>query len=161
MPHAKIIVLLSAFAAAASLAHAAPPATDRFGLSLPLGSTIGGGDCNDLDATVYPGHVEVVGNGYDDDCDGLADEDVNDIPSSDISDIDGDTYGLANGDCNDHASGIHPGAAEVVGNYVDDDCDGLADEDAANHPSNDSADRDGDHVIIGPDAIFAYGFEGP
>jgi len=125
----------------------------------PHGATPGGGDCNDNDPNVYPGHVEIVGNRVDDDCDGLADEDANDNPSGDTNDFDGDGVSLAMGDCNDTTGGIHPGAVEVVGNYVDDDCDGLADEDAADHPSNDAADHDGDQVIIAPDAIFASGFE--
>jgi len=135
-----------------------PPLTGSFrpGYS---GVVAGGDDCNDTDAAVYPGHVEVVGNGYDDDCDGLADEDANDDPSGDTTDADADNVSLAAGDCNDHAPTIHPGAAEIVGNYVDDDCDGFADEDASGNPSSDSADHDGDHVIIAPDAIFASGFE--
>lgn len=141
------------------LVHASPLATHSIVPARLFGAVAGGGDCNDTDAEVYPGHVEVVGNGYDDDCDGLADEDANDNPSGDTTDADADNFSLAAGDCNDHVASIHPGAVETVGNYVDDDCDGLADEDASDNPSGDSVDHDGDHVIIAPDAIFAYGFE--
>src|SRR5215468_637895 len=55
-------------------------------------------------------------------------------------------------DCNDHEPNIHPGATEVAGNMVDDDCDGLADETEStgadggvvNIPSTDTVDHDGD-----------------
>jgi hypothetical protein len=39
---------------------------DRDGFS-PI---LGGGDCDDLDALVYPGAMEIVGNGRDDNCEG-------------------------------------------------------------------------------------------
>jgi len=60
------------------------------------------------------------------------------------ADVDGDGYGNPgstvqacaapigyvsnNGDCDDSNAEIHPGAAEVCGNGIDDDCNGLVDE---------------------------------
>ncbi len=60
------------------------------------------------------------------------------------------------GDCNDKEAAIHPGVAEVAGNRVDDDCDGLADEteqpggDGGTMvvPSTDAMDLDGDGQSI-------------
>ena len=60
------------------------------------------------------------------------------------------------GDCNDKDAAIHPGAAEVAGNRVDDDCDGLADETERPGgdggpvvvPSTDAMDLDGDGQSI-------------
>lgn len=152
-----LIVLAAAFAPASALLA---PRAEAWQVLPPSGAVPGGGDCNDNDPNVYPGHAETVGNHVDDDCDGLADEDSNDNPSGDTNDFDSDGFSLAMGDCNDNTGTINPGAVEIVGNYVDDDCDGLADEDATNHPSNDVADHDADQVVIAPDPIFASGFEG-
>ena len=153
------VLALCALCIAVAMPAATMAAAARFASPALQVSMTGGGDCNDIDPDVYPGHVEVVGNGHDDDCDGLADEDMNNNPSSDTFDTDSDGISLNAGDCDDQAATIHPGAIEIVGNFVDDDCDGLADEDAANHPSSDIADPDGDRFTIAPDSIFASGFE--
>lgn len=118
-----------------------------------------GGDCNDTRPAAYPLQAELVGNLIDDDCDGLADEDVNNNPSTDTTDHDGDGISLQAHDCDDTAAGVHPGVAEVPANLIDDDCDGLADEDALGNLSTDVVDHDGDGVTIGSDRIFRSGFD--
>jgi stigma-specific protein Stig1 len=70
-------------------------------------------------------HTEVCGNGLDEDCTGVAD---------DVSDSDGDGWSNCDGDCCDSAGDgctdpqlVNPGAFEVAGNELDDDCDGEID----------------------------------
>jgi len=79
------------------------------------------GNC---DGQVVPGG-EVCGNGADDNCNGSVDEDV---------DSDGDGFTTCGGDCCDstgdgcqNPAAVNPGAFEVAGNQVDDDCDGMVD----------------------------------
>lgn len=63
---------------------------------------------------------EVCANGIDEDCNGVAD---------DAPDLDGDGWTRCDGDCCDDPStcaspaSVNPGAFEVAGNGVDDDCD--------------------------------------
>jgi hypothetical protein len=83
------------------------------------GFTVAAGDCDDGDATRYPGAVEVL-NGIDDDCDGVVD---NGFPVD--ADADGYTVPL---DCDDTNATIYPGAVEVLGDGLDNDCDGVVDE---------------------------------
>ncbi|MFN7147557.1 MAG: MopE-related protein, partial [Myxococcota bacterium] len=103
-----------------------------------------GGDCDDGDADVHPGALERC-NGVDDDCDDATDE--GDLPDEPTwhRDADGDGYGdpgdavivcdapegyVADAtDCDDTDATISPAGTETCDD-LDEDCDGLVDEDA-------------------------------
>lgn len=88
------------------------------------------GDCNDNVMSIRPGNPEVAGNFMDDDCDGLADEDAQNAPSTDAVDHDGDGQTIAAGDCDDSTTTgamIKKGGTEICGDGLDNDCDGVAD----------------------------------
>jgi len=105
-------------------------------------------DCDDRDAAVNPAAQEVC-SGVDDDCDGLVDDEDDSLDATDTGteswpDADGDGYGDAFSggwaceqpagnvdnslDCDDADASISPDAAEVC-DGVDNDCDGLSDDD--------------------------------
>ncbi len=105
----------------------------------PDGHVADGGDCNDNDAAIFPGAVEVC-NAADDDCDGEVDVGATDV-STWYEDGDGDGFGVDDatvaacdpgdgwaeqaGDCDDDDDGVRPDAVEICGDGVDDDCDGA------------------------------------
>jgi hypothetical protein len=94
------------------------------------GGSCGAIDCDDIDPAVNPGATEVCGNGIDDDCNGLTDD--QDPACIVCTDADGDGYAVEGGacgpaDCDDADPQVNPGAVEVCDNGIDDNCNGLAD----------------------------------
>ncbi len=96
-------------------------------------------DCNDNDATVNPGASEILDSEVDEDCNGY-------ISITLFVDADGDGFGKERevlellvdesipsgysyyaGDCNDDDAAVNPLADEIVGNGIDDNCDGDID----------------------------------
>ena len=83
----------------------------------------------------------------DNDCDGVADEGLDEQPGSgsiDDTDADADGYSVLDGDCDDTNGDVNPGADESTENRYDDDCDGVAEVD----DGSDADDDDGDGYSI-------------
>ena len=100
-------------------------------------------DCLDIDAAV-PGSEDLT-NGLDDDCDGFADNaTVGSKPTTNTRlDMDGDGVTVAQGDCDDRndtpehmtlAASRHPGAKDICDDGIDQDCDGIPDNDPSCNP---------------------------
>ncbi len=70
-------------------------------------------DCDDGDSAIYTGATEVVGDGIDQDCDGV-----------DLLDGDGDGFRYYE-DCDDSDPAINPGEPEIAYDGIDQDCDGA------------------------------------
>lgn len=143
----------SCLSVAATQQASAPIDSVATSVPLPIG------DCDDTNFNVHPGAPEVVGNLIDDNCNGWADEAPDGTPSNNTSDFDGDGWTLANGDCNDTAGSVHPGGVELVGDRIDNNCNGIADEDAQGNPSTDTSDQDLDGLPMSNDRIFYAGFD--
>jgi hypothetical protein len=94
----------------------------------------GGSDCDDLDPLRSPAATEIWYDGLDSNCDGASDFD---------QDGDGrDALEFGGTDCNDLDPLVFPGAVEHC-DGVDEDCDGLVDDDAVD-PSAWFVDADAD-----------------
>jgi len=132
------------------------PGNTSLSCSQPAGSVADSTDCDDSDAAIHPGAVEVC-DGADNDCDGGTDVGATDAGTW-YADGDGDSYGDAGSstasceapsgfvsdatDCNDSSAAVNPGATELC-DGVDNDCDGGVDVGASDE-STWYADFDGD-----------------
>ena len=113
----------------------------------PVGYVADDRDCDDADASAYPGAAETCANdGTDNDCDGSATDtpvdesvwyaDVDDDGFGDETDpgfsscdmpVAPFPYGNQAGDCNDANSAVNPDATEIL-NGIDDNCDDVIDD---------------------------------
>ena len=102
-------------------------------------------DCDDRNAAVFPGAIEVC-DGVDNDCSGAADDATGDLwyadadedgfgdPEDSQQSCDGESGRVADSsDCDDGDAALNPLADEVC-DQVDNDCDGEVDEDAIDAP---------------------------
>ncbi|MEL6346272.1 MAG: MopE-related protein, partial [Myxococcota bacterium] len=151
------------------------PGVTRVDCSLPPGYSEVDTDCRDGDPNVYPGALERCFNDTDDDCDGQVDEadggdaldsqlwyfdrdkdgfggtDVSEY-SCDVPNGDEDEWRLNNLDCNDDDPTAYPGAQEICDVGVDNDCNGLADDDDPDVENRRTWYRDSDEDGAGTDA---------
>ncbi len=118
-------------------------------------------DCDDTSKVVHPGQSEVCDNGLDDDCDAATDTGV-DASGCTVffEDQDKDGFGVAKSqclcaaqgmfvagnakDCNDGDPLVNPATQEVCSNGLDDNCNGLKDEEDAVGCTSYYQDKDGD-----------------
>ena len=89
-----------------------------------IGSCFGSADdCDDSDSAVNPGAAEVC-NSIDDNCDGSTDEGLTfDVDTDGFTSI-GSCSGSAD-DCDDFNDQVNPGATDIPGDGIDQDCDGI------------------------------------
>lgn len=102
------------------------------------------GDCDDLNAAVNPGALEICRDDIDNNCDGDSDERC---PT--CTDSDGDGYFVEYNcgtirDCNDQDAAANPGAIEISGDGIDNNCNGIVDEEL----SDVCTDADGDDYFF-------------
>ncbi len=94
-------------------------------------------DCNDSNSAIKPGATEIVGDGVDQNCDGL-ETCYDDADNDGYLDTSGDTRVSVDTDCNDTFEGTstdpttdcddndssrNPAATEIVGDQIDQNCD--------------------------------------
>ncbi len=110
-------------------------------------------DCNDNNAAIHPGAAEDCCDIVDMDCDGVIDMCTNCFSGVDA---DGDGYFVDDpwleSDCDDSDPDIYPGAPEICGDGIDQNCSGADGEPGIDCPTvNPLPDADGDGYDISVD----------
>ncbi|MCL5130220.1 putative metal-binding motif-containing protein [Algibacter sp. L4_22] len=117
----------------------------------PQGYVADNTDCDDTNASVYPGATEIPDNLIDEDCNDLHaftfyhDEDGDGFGNSDVSEVieivlgEGapENFVTNNADCNDKDPNINPIADEIYNNEIDDNCNGEIDTDDITYVDDD------------------------
>ena len=117
-------------------------------------------DCDDADPDVYPSAPDLCDDVLDNDCDGSTDPmeadtdadgdstcdgDCDDAdPGANLDDVDSDGYDTCADDCDDGDPTVHPTAADVCDDVLDNDCDGVTDPQEADADSDTWTVCDGD-----------------
>ncbi|MCP4869171.1 MAG: hypothetical protein GY898_10690, partial [Proteobacteria bacterium] len=122
-------------------------------------------DCNDTVAAINPGATEIAGDEVDQNCD---DDELcyDDTDNDDFVENGSDTVLSVNSiscqesgehtaitadDCNDNNAAIKPGASEIAGDEVDQNCDG--DELCYDDTDNDNFVENGSDTVLSPSSI--------
>ncbi|PLX20868.1 hypothetical protein C0584_03730 [Candidatus Parcubacteria bacterium] len=157
-------------------------------VTAPTGYVDDNTDCDDNNNTIYPGAEEILGDDIDSNCDGYTNEQEFYLDSDEdgygtdetfvVSTSTPEDYVELGGDCDDTNVSVNPGVSEVLGDEIDNNCDGNIDEmvfyedgDNDGHGSSlatttatttpdgyvDNADDcDDDNNNINPDAVELY-----
>ena len=136
------------------------------------------GDCDDASVAANPGMDEVCNGGVDDDCDGDTDEENAQGCQVLYEDLDGDDFGVPGaeafclcgpnppiqgtqtGDCDDDNAFANPDQTEKCGNGLDDDCDGITDEEGGAGCQDLYRDEDDDGFGVTGDSKCLCGGDG-
>lgn len=108
--------------------------TSQEAATQPTGYVLDKSDCNDADATINPAATDTPGDTIDQNCDGAddtawyKDADLDGFGDSTATQDAGAKpvgYVADNTDCNDADPTIYPGATEIAGDSIDQDCNGF------------------------------------
>jgi hypothetical protein len=108
----------------------------------PAGYVLDKTDCDDTNPDIYPNAPEIPDNFIDENCngvyavtfykdsddDGFGNPNVSDVYEIELGEEAPAGFVSNNADCDDTDDMINPLANEIVGNDIDDNCDGITDE---------------------------------
>lgn len=134
----------------------------------PPGYADNADDCDDTDAAIHPEAIEIPDNNIDENCnglfgitfykdsdnDGFGDPNAGNVFEINLGDPAPDGMAYNDADCDDTNDMINPKADEIVGNDIDDNCDGYVD--IMEYYSDADGDGYGDVNVLPPNAIGVH-----